>query len=177
MVQADDAEHMAQVGGEEVHLLGLGPQVVPAGTQHHEGGPVLQQPVAPALVDLEAAVDAHHVVQPELQRRRHHVVVHGGGDQQVMAGLQLADQLFGQGEMLLGAIRLAHHRFGIARAQRRQRLAYQVADDHLGLGMDAPGHFPSQLAAGRGLVVGTAFDQKDAWHGGSSRQTEKDWRK
>ncbi|MCY1550787.1 hypothetical protein D9M68_870640 [compost metagenome] len=99
--------------------------------------------------------------------------MHGGGDQQVLAGLQLTDQLLGEGEVLIRAIRLAHHRLGIARAQRRQRVAHQVAHRHLGFRVDTPGHFPRQLAAGRGLVVGAALEQEDAWHGGAPERLRK----
>ncbi|MNR53542.1 hypothetical protein D3C85_1735730 [compost metagenome] len=93
-----------------------------------------------------------------------------------MAALQLADQLFGQGEVFVRAIRMAHHRASIFGADRRQGFAHEIAHCHVGLGMDAPGHFPSQLTTGRGQIVGAAFEQQDARHGETPGECEG-WRK
>ena len=161
---AQGAQYVAQVDGKEIRLPRPHALIEASGADQHQGRSILQQTDLALGRGGKAAVNPQHVIDPQLERGGHREVVHRRDDDQAVAGLQLGDQRFRAGEGGLVEWRVAGQRGGVVGSQRWQRLADQIALDHLGP-WPARGDQPArQLAAVGMLLMGAAFEQQDALH-------------
>ncbi|MNT41208.1 hypothetical protein D3C72_1775620 [compost metagenome] len=160
---------MAQVRREEVRLARALAAVEPARADQHERRAVPQEAHLALGRGREGAVDAQHMVDPQLQRGRYREIVHRRVDDECVGLLQLHDQpLRPVKDRRVGRVRGDGRR--IVPADRRQRLGHQIAFEHLARRATATGlHKGGDGLGGKAkavtlLAVRATVQQKRAHH-------------